>query len=369
MAASASTRLGIYTWTAGTDAFTRSQMTDSMSALEAKAAGFDQTGTRPTAGAGYKGFFHYSSTDSSVGALSYCNGTAWFDIGTFGASTPTALTGATGAVGTASTYSRSDHRHALASNSVITATITDANVTTAKIADDAVTTVKITDANITTAKIADDNVTTAKIADDAVGADQLASNAVVTASIVDDNVTHEKIEESIARSVLGVTGNAAAHVADIQAGTDGHVLRRSGTSIGFGTVATAGIADDAITHEKIEESAALSVLGVTGNAAAHVADIAAASDHKVLRRNGTSLGFGAVHTDGIANDAVTNAKLADDAVEAAQIADNVITDTQLLNSSCSFYAASGVAKAGNRVYVSTSDPSGGSNGDIWLKYS
>ena len=369
MTASASTRLGIYTWTAGTDAFTRSQMTDSMSALESKAAGFDQTGTRPTAGAGYQGFFHYSSTDSSVGTLSYCNGTAWFDIGTFGTSTPTALTGATGAVGTASTYSRSDHRHALASNSVITATITDANVTTAKIADDAVTTAKITDANITTAKIADDNVTTAKIADDAVGADQLASNAVVTASIVDDNVTHEKIEESIARSVLGVTGNAAAHVADIQAGTDGHVLRRSGTSIGFGTVATAGIADDAITHEKIEESAALSVLGVTGSAAAHVADIAAASDHKVLRRNGTSLGFGAVHTDGIANDAITTVKIDDNAVTAAKIAANAVSDAELDLDQCSFYAPSGTAKDGYKITVSTSDPSSGDNGDIWLKYS
>tara|TARA_Y100000004_G_scaffold186402_1_gene237908 strand:+ start:13273 stop:14379 length:1107 start_codon:yes stop_codon:yes gene_type:complete len=367
MTASASTRLGIYTWTAGTDAFTRSQMTDSMSALESKAAGFDQTGTRPTAGASYQGFFHYSSTDSSVGTLSYCNGTAWFDIGTFGTSTPTALTGATGAVGTASTYSRSDHRHALASDSVTTATITDANVTTAKIADDAVTTAKITDANVTTAKIADDNVTTAKIADDAVGADQLAANAVVTTSIVDDNVTHEKIEESVARSVLGVAGNAAAHVADIQAGTDHHVLRRSGTSIGFGTVATDGIADDAITHEKIEESAALSVLGVTGNAAAHVADIAAASDHKVLRRNGTSLGFGAVHTDGIANGAVTGVKLADDAVTAAKLATNSVGDDAIANSSVSFYAHSGSAKDGYKIYIQASEPAHGLAGNLWFQ--
>ena len=133
MTASASTRLGIYTWTAGTDAFTRSQMTDSMSALESKAAGFDQTGTRPTAGAGYQGFFHYSSTDSSVGTLSYCNGTAWFDVGTFGTSTPATLTGSTGAVGTASTYSRSDHRHPIGALSVGTDELKSGAVTDVKV--------------------------------------------------------------------------------------------------------------------------------------------------------------------------------------------------------------------------------------------
>ena len=81
------------------------------------------------------------------------------------------------------------------------------------------------------------------------------------------------------------------------------------------------------------------------------------------------MGFGAVQTGGIANGAVTGVKLADDAVTAAKIADNAIGDAALANASCSFYAASGVAKAGNRVYVSTSSPSGGDNGDIWLKYS
>jgi hypothetical protein len=368
MAASASTRLGIYTWTAGTDAFTRSQMTDSMSALEAKAAGFDQTGTRPTAGAGYKGFFHYSSTDSSVGALSYCNGTAWFDIGTFGASTPTALTGATGAVGTAATYSRSDHRHGLASNSVTTATITDANVTTAKIADDAVTTAKITDANVTTAKIAGDAVTQAKIADDAVGADQLAASAVVTASIVDDNVTLAKLAHTATNTVLANASGSTGALTEVTIGSN-EVLCRGGGNITSSTVTTAMITDDAITHEKIEESAALSVLGVTGDAAAHVADIAAASDHKVLRRNGTSLGFGAVHTDGIANGAVTGVKLADDAVTAAKLATNSVGDDAIAISSTSFYTHSGQAKAGYRIYVSSSSPSGGDNGDIWLKYS
>jgi hypothetical protein len=44
----------------------------------------------------------------------------------------------------------------------------------------------------------------------------------------------------------------------------------------------------------LTQGSALSVLGVTGNATANVASIAAASDHQVLRRSGTAVAFGAV---------------------------------------------------------------------------
>ena len=83
------------------------------------------------------------------------------------------------------------------------------------------------------------------------------------------------------------------------------MLRRSGTSIGFGSVATGGIADNAVTDAKIRDSAALSVIGNATNASADPADIAAASDHQVLRRSGTAIGFGAVALDQAA--AVTGA--------------------------------------------------------------
>lgn len=45
----------------------------------------------------------------------------------------------------------------------------------------------------------------------------------------------------------------------------------------------------------LTQGSALSVLGVTGNATADVASIAAGSDHQVLRRSGTSLAFGALN--------------------------------------------------------------------------
>lgn len=46
------------------------------------------------------------------------------------------------------------------------------------------------------------------------------------------------LTQGSALSVLGVTGNSTADVASIAAGTDGYVLRRSGTALAFGTLAS-----------------------------------------------------------------------------------------------------------------------------------
>lgn len=53
----------------------------------------------------------------------------------------------------------------------------------------------------------------------------------------------EAISTGVARSVKGVAGAAAGDVADIVASSDNTVLRRSGTTIGFGTVPNAALAD------------------------------------------------------------------------------------------------------------------------------
>ena len=373
MASSQTTRLAIYTWTAGTDTFTRDQMTTSHTNIEARVAGYSQAGSRPAAAAAYQGFFHYSSTDSTAGVLSYSNGTAWFDIGSLSSSTPTPLDGS-GSSGSAQSGSRSDHKHA----------------------------------------IANDAITNAMIDENAVQALQINADAVTTIKILAKNVTHEKIEDSAALSVIGRSANSPGVVADIAAGSDHHVLRRSGTSIGFGEINTDGIADNAITigkmatdsvgtdeiaegavgiselatgavttikiandnvtHEKMEESAALSVLGVSGSSAAHVADIVAGSDFYVLRRHGSAVGFGAVQTGGIANDAVTSAKLnstsSAEAVTSDVIRDNAVGDDALNYANISVYGKNGSAPAGHRIYASSSAPSGSgfAAGDIWLEH-
>ena len=154
---------------------------------------------------------------------------------------------ATGAVGSNQLAAESVTSAKLGTSAVLSANIGDSNVTTGKIANLNVTTDKIADLNVTTAKIADLNVTTAKIANNAV-----------------DNT---KLRDSAGLSVIGRTGSTTGDPADIVAGSDGQVLRRAGTSVGFGTVGTAGIADAAVTTEKIASGVNLAAgtLSATGD--------------------------------------------------------------------------------------------------------
>jgi hypothetical protein len=65
----------------------------------------------------------------------------------------------------------------------------------------------------------------------------------VAATIANHAVTDAKFRQSDGLSIIGRSANFPGDVADITAGTDGHVLRRSGTSIGFGTIGDASISD------------------------------------------------------------------------------------------------------------------------------
>ena len=55
-----------------------------------------------------------------------------------------------------------------------------------------------------------------------------------------------------ARTVLGNPASAAGEGQAIAAASDGQVLRRSGSSLGFGQIVAAGIANDAVTAEKLD---------------------------------------------------------------------------------------------------------------------
>lgn len=78
-----------------------------------------------------------------------------------------------------------------------------------------------------------------------------------------------------------------------------------------GSIAAGQIASGTVTDAKLANMGALSVKGRSANSSGVAADIAAtgASD-AVLRENGSTIGFGTVATGGIANDAITNAKAA-----------------------------------------------------------
>jgi hypothetical protein len=66
---------------------------------------------------------------------------------------------------------------------------------------------------------------------------------------------------------------------------------------------TAGLVDNAVTDPKLRDSAGLSVIGRGANSTGNPADIVAGTNKQVLRRDGSSLGFGAV--DLSSNQAVT----------------------------------------------------------------
>lgn len=75
-------------------------------------------------------------------------------------------------------------------------------------------------------------------------------------------VGNTKLRDSLALSVIGRSANSTGDPADIPvAAGSGLVLRESGSVLGFGQVATAGIADDAVTFAKIQNLSAGTLVG------------------------------------------------------------------------------------------------------------
>jgi hypothetical protein len=82
---------------------------------------------------------------------------------------------------------------------------------------------------------------------------------------------------------------------------------------------------------------------------------------------------GTIGTAQVDDDAITNAKIADNAVDVDQIAADAVTNakvaadaigsTQIVNDAVT------AAKLQRKFTISTLDPSGGNDGDIWFKYS
>lgn len=95
----------------------------------------------------------------------------------------------------------------------------------------------------------------------------IPNDTITTNKILNDAVTDTKIRDSAALSVIGRSANSSGNPADIAAvAAGGAVLRESGSTIGFGTVATAGIANDAVTFAKIQNISAASKLLGRGSA-------------------------------------------------------------------------------------------------------
>ncbi len=143
----------------------------------------------------------------------------------------------------------------------------------------------------------------------------------------------------------------------------------------------AAIADDAVGSGHIAdgavEAAHLSADCVTGT---NIADDAVGSEHIV---NGaveaahisagavteTKLGAAAVTATKIADGAVTATKLADGAVTWTKISAGSVTTSKLANGAVDGDKLDATLSDRTRkITISSSSPSGGSNGDIWIKY-
>ena len=191
MAVSQTTRLNIYRWSAGTDAFTRAQMDASHEELEDRAAGYSQAASRPAAALAYKGFFHYSTT----GQLSYCDGSTWDDIaventtdGNIGEIDGTASAGTS-----ASGLAYAEHKHSIATDAITSANIVslDAAKLTGDLNADRIVAGSITDAKIDTldaskltGSLSLDTSGNAATADNATNVSVLADNSSSTAYLL-----------------------------------------------------------------------------------------------------------------------------------------------------------------------------------------
>jgi hypothetical protein len=138
---------------------------------------------------------------------------------------------------------------------------------------------------------------------------EIDAAAVGTAELADGAVTDAKIRDSAACSVIGRTSTTSGAVFDIVAGASTALCRAGTGALTFGTITGNMITDGVVGNAKLRNSTGLSVIGRSANSSGVPGDIIAVTDGHVLRLSGSTLGFGAMDAGALANDSVTYAKL------------------------------------------------------------
>ena len=180
-----------------------------------------------------------------------------------------------------------------------------------------------------------------------------AMQDVTQGSVADGSITLLKLAAEVTAVALG--GAAAIHThgaGDIDSGTldAARIPVLDGTKLGTGSVGTAQLGAAAVTAEKL---AALAVLST------HIAQGAVTTQ---------KLAEGAVTAEKIAALAITAALIADKTITAAKLADKTVTAEKLADNIP--YTKFGLAADQVRkITFGTAAPSGGSDGDVYIKYS
>jgi hypothetical protein len=179
-----------------------------------------------------------------------------------------------------------------------------------------------------------------------------AGNVTVTDERTLAQVQNADIRQSAGMSVIGRSVPSAGPVADIVAGNNGYVLRRSidGTGISFAPVITGSIADGAITTAKIGDSQVttgkIADLAVTSAKLAADAVIAGKIAAGAVQAGDIATGgisaaaqfaAGVVNSAAIADLAVTTGKIADLAVTSAKLAADAVTPAKIANRTRTFF--------------------------------
>ena len=180
-----------------------------------------------------------------------------------------------------------------------------------------------------------------------------AMQDVTQGSVADGSITLAKLATEVTAVALG--GAAAIHThgaGDIDSGTldAARIPVLDGTKLGTGSVGTAQLGAAVVTAEKL---AALAVL------AQHIANGAVTTQ---------KLAEGAVTAEKIAALAITAALIADKTITAAKLADKTVTAEKLADNIP--YTKFGLAaNQVRKITVGTAAPSGGSDGDVYIRYS
>lgn len=122
----------------------------------------------------------------------------------------------------------------------------------------------------------------------------IAFSQLTLGMVPDGLITFAKLQDADALSVLGRSSNTAGVLDEIAAGSDHQILRRSGTAIGFGSIdlsQSAAVGSSRLAFANIAQITGQAVLGVASAGAGNLAPISAGTNDRVLSQTAGALGF------------------------------------------------------------------------------